>query len=153
MGTPIIWKEIIWIRSIKTSKTNYVSTCKNWLQVIQVLRSPVGSWDFIPNEGCSYWRDFLGNHRCLKHSENCAMHLPHLLSKLDSLPFYPWPDLSENMTSRNIKLCLLKRAPCEHPISGEKRWKENQFFKCKAFQFRNSFTNWFPSSTSNHQRG
>ena len=42
----------------KTSKTNYVSTCKNWLQVIQVLRSPVGSWDFFPNEGCSYWRDF-----------------------------------------------------------------------------------------------
>ena len=97
-------------------------------------------------------KTFLGNHRCLKHSQNCAMHLPHLLSKLDSLPFYPWPDLSENMTSRNIKLCLLKRAPCEHPISGEKRWKENQFFKCKAFQFRNSFTNWFPSSTSNHQR-
>ena len=97
-------------------------------------------------------KTFLGNHRCLKHSQNCAMHLPHLLSKLDSLPFYPWPDLSENMTSRNIKLCLLKRGLCEHPISGEKRWKENQFFKCKAFQFRNSFTNWFPSSTSNHQR-
>ena len=94
---------------------------------------------------------FLGNHRCLKHSQNCAMHLPHLLSKLDSLPFYPWPDLSENMTSRKIKLCLLKRAPCEHPISGEKRWKENQFFKCKAFQSRNcssqpSMVHWLSSS-------
>ena len=76
---------------------------------------------------------FLGYIRCLKHSQNCAMHLPHLLSKLDSLPFYPWPDLSENMTSRNLKLCLLKRAPCEHPISGEKGGKRTNFSNAKPF--------------------